>query len=66
MKEQNTTPISYEKKLVTDFRGVTRETYNAKVGSTKYQCFSLDQLENCIKNHVERNDFKAAEAFYNN
>lgn len=56
--------VSYKKKSVTDRRGVTRTSFIASVGNAKYQCFSLESLEESIKNHVTKNDTAAAQSFY--
>tara|TARA_R110002020_G_scaffold151983_1_gene329455 strand:- start:157 stop:357 length:201 start_codon:yes stop_codon:yes gene_type:complete len=65
MGDENPILTSYEIKSTTDFRGVTRQVFIGKIGSSTYQCFSLDELIHKIKNHKERDDDAAAEAFYN-
>ena len=65
MKNESSTSISYEKYSVTDFRGITRDSYKSSVGDTTYHSFSLEELKELITNHKTKNDFKAAVAFYN-
>jgi len=57
--------IAYEKKTVTDYKGVERNSFTAIIGSSKYQCFSIESLKNKIKNHTKIDNSKALEAWYN-
>ena len=65
MKNTKDTSISYEKYLVTDCRGITRDSYKCSVGSTTYHRFTLEELKDAVTNHKNKNNFKATVAFYN-
>lgn len=58
--------VSYEKVSVTDYKGTTRTSFIAKIGSVKYQCFSLDSLQNKITKHNAKTNNAAAQSFYDN